>query len=121
MPQIQFLAETYASQIFWTLLTFGFVFFVIGLGMRNHAVKSGFGKARACVVGEFANDPGFTAIDDHVGDDLGQVRPPGNGEQMVLPLCLGDLDRSLAAAQLIVGRSGQDPSQIVQHARVLGL
>lgn len=33
MPQIAQLAETYSSQIFWLLLTFGFVFFVIGLGM----------------------------------------------------------------------------------------
>jgi len=33
MPQIAQLASTYASQIFWLLLTFGFVFFVIGLGM----------------------------------------------------------------------------------------
>lgn len=33
MPQIAQIAETYASQIFWLLVTFGFVFFVIGLGM----------------------------------------------------------------------------------------
>lgn len=33
MPQISQIAATYASQIFWLLLTFGFVFFVIGLGM----------------------------------------------------------------------------------------
>lgn len=33
MPQIAQLAETYASQIFWLLVTFGAVFFVIGLGM----------------------------------------------------------------------------------------
>ena len=33
MPQIAQLGETYASQIFWILLIFGFVFFVIGKGM----------------------------------------------------------------------------------------
>ena len=33
MPQIAQLAETYASQIFWMLLFFGFVFFVVGRGM----------------------------------------------------------------------------------------
>ncbi|CAH0353420.1 MAG: ATPase [Sphingobium sp.] len=33
MPQIAQIAETYASQIFWLLVTFGFVFFVIGLDM----------------------------------------------------------------------------------------
>jgi F-type H+-transporting ATPase subunit b len=33
MPQIAQLAETFASQIFWMLVFFGFVFFVIGRGM----------------------------------------------------------------------------------------
>ncbi|MEO6092878.1 MAG: ATPase [Novosphingobium sp.] len=33
MPQIAQLSETYASQVFWILLIFGFVFFVIGRGM----------------------------------------------------------------------------------------
>lgn len=33
MPQIAQIADTYSSQIFWLLLTFGFVFFVVGLGM----------------------------------------------------------------------------------------
>ena len=33
MPQIAQIADTYSSQIFWLLLTFGVVFFVIGLGM----------------------------------------------------------------------------------------
>ena len=33
MPQISQLAATYASQIFWMLVFFGFIFFVIGRGM----------------------------------------------------------------------------------------
>lgn len=33
MPQIAQLAETYASQVFWLLIFFGFTFFVIGMGM----------------------------------------------------------------------------------------
>ncbi len=33
MPQISQVLEIYASQIFWLLLTFGFVFIVVGLGM----------------------------------------------------------------------------------------
>lgn len=33
MPQIAQLAETYASQIFWLLIFFGFTFFVVGRGM----------------------------------------------------------------------------------------
>lgn len=33
MPQIAQLGETYASQIFWVLLIFGFIFLVVGRGM----------------------------------------------------------------------------------------
>ena len=33
MPQIEQLAATYSSQVFWLLLIFGLVFFVIGKGM----------------------------------------------------------------------------------------
>jgi len=33
MPQIAQLAETYASQVFWMLVFFGFIFFFIGKGM----------------------------------------------------------------------------------------
>lgn len=33
MPQIEQLAATYSSQIFWILVFFGFTFFVIGRGM----------------------------------------------------------------------------------------
>jgi F-type H+-transporting ATPase subunit b len=33
MPQIEQVAATYASQIFWLLLTFGLVFLVVGLGI----------------------------------------------------------------------------------------
>lgn len=33
MPQIAQLSETYASQVFWLLIFFGFIFFVIGNGM----------------------------------------------------------------------------------------
>jgi len=40
MPQIAQLAQTYASQIFWMLLVFGFVFFVIGRGMTPKVLKT---------------------------------------------------------------------------------
>ncbi|CAN5169536.1 F0F1 ATP synthase subunit B' [soil metagenome] len=33
MPQIAQLSHVWSSQIFWMLVTFGFVFFVVGLGM----------------------------------------------------------------------------------------
>ncbi|WP_298672737.1 ATPase [uncultured Sphingomonas sp.] len=40
MPQISQLAETYASQIFWLLLTFGIIFFVVGRGMLPKVQKT---------------------------------------------------------------------------------
>ncbi len=40
MPQISQLAATYASQIFWLLLTFGIVFFVVGRGMLPKVQKT---------------------------------------------------------------------------------
>lgn len=33
MPQIEQLSATFASQLFWLVVTFGFVFVVVGLGM----------------------------------------------------------------------------------------
>ena len=33
MPQLEQIASTYGSQIFWLLVTFGLIFFVVGLGM----------------------------------------------------------------------------------------
>ena len=33
MPQIEQLASTYTSQIFWLLVFFGLVFFIVGRGM----------------------------------------------------------------------------------------
>lgn len=33
MPQIDQMAEIWSSQLFWLLITFGFVFFVVGKGM----------------------------------------------------------------------------------------
>lgn len=33
MPQLDQIASTYGSQIFWLLVTFGLIFFTVGLGM----------------------------------------------------------------------------------------
>ena len=40
MPQISQLAETFASQLFWLLVTFGFVFFVVGKGMLPRVLST---------------------------------------------------------------------------------
>ena len=40
MPQIAQLAETYGSQIFWLLITFGLVYFVVGRVMARRVVDT---------------------------------------------------------------------------------
>lgn len=40
MPQIEQLAATYGSQIFWLLVTFGIVYLVIGRGMASKVVNT---------------------------------------------------------------------------------
>ncbi len=40
MPQIEQLAATYGSQIFWLLVTFGIVYLVIGRGMASKVVST---------------------------------------------------------------------------------
>ena len=57
MPQIAQLSQTYASQVFWILLIFGFIFFVIGRGMvpkvmatvetRDHQIASDLAAAES--------------------------------------------------------------------------
>jgi F-type H+-transporting ATPase subunit b len=40
MPQIAQLAETYGSQIFWLLITFGLVYFIVGRVMARRVVDT---------------------------------------------------------------------------------
>ena len=40
MPQIAQILETWSSQIFWLLVTFGFVFFVVGRGMVPRVMET---------------------------------------------------------------------------------
>lgn len=40
MPQIAQMAEIWSSQLFWLLITFGFVFFVIGKGMLPKVMET---------------------------------------------------------------------------------
>ena len=47
MPQISQLAATYASQIFWLLVTFGLVFFIVGRGMLPKVQKTIDGRDRS--------------------------------------------------------------------------
>lgn len=68
MPQIAQLAATYSSQIFWLLLTFGFVFFVVGLGMVPK-IQSTIGARDAKIADDLARAKAAFARADEIEED----------------------------------------------------
>ncbi len=63
MPQIAQLAETFAGQIFWSLLFFGFIFFVIGRGMVPKVMATVESRDRQIATDLAAADAARTAAD----------------------------------------------------------
>jgi F-type H+-transporting ATPase subunit b len=90
MPQIAQLAETYASQIFWMLLFFGFIFFVIGRGMvpkvlatvdaRDHQIASDLAAAEAARAAANAEDEAWRAESDRQRGDAQALVAKAKGE-----------------------------------------
>ena len=68
---------------------------VVVSGARDDAGIAGFREPRAGIVGEPPDHPNFAAVDDHVGDLLGQMGAAGNGEQVILSLGAGDLEQGV--------------------------
>ena len=68
MPQISQLAATYASQIFWLLLTFGIVFVVIGLGMVPK-IQANVDQRDQTVAGDLAAAEAARAAADRAEDE----------------------------------------------------
>ena len=68
MPQISQLAETYVSQIFWLLVTFGFVFFVVGKLMVPR-VLSTIDQRDQSVAGDLAAAEGARAAADQAEEN----------------------------------------------------
>ena len=68
MPQISQLAETYVSQIFWLLVTFGFVFFVVGK-LKVPRVLSTIDQRDQSVAGDLAAAEAARAAADQVEED----------------------------------------------------
>lgn len=87
MPQIAQIAATYSSQIFWLLLTFGLVFFVVGLGMVP--------KIQSTV----------DARDGKIADDLAQAKAAfAKGDELEADYRAKE-NASRAAAQQIVAEA----------------
>ena len=68
MPQIAQLAATYSSQIFWLLLTFGLLFFVVGMGMVPK-VQSTVDSRNAKIADDLARAKAAFARADEIEED----------------------------------------------------
>lgn len=78
MPQISQLAATYASQIFWLLLTFGLVFFTVGLGLLPKVQSTIDGRDRSIADDLAAAQAARTAADE--GEAAWRTRDAANRE-----------------------------------------
>jgi F-type H+-transporting ATPase subunit b len=68
MPQIEQLAATYGSQIFWLLLTFGIVYLVIGRGMATKVQATVEGRDQA-VAADLASAEAARAAADRAEEE----------------------------------------------------
>ena len=92
---------------------------VVGFGVGDHAGIAGFGKPRGRVFRQPADDPGFAALDDHVGDRFGQIVPRRDREQMILSLDAGDLDQRFGAEAVGVGQHVAGDRNLVVPCQIL--
>lgn len=98
MPQIAQIAATYSSQIFWLLLTFGLVFFVIGLGMVP--------KVQSTV----------DARDGKIADDLAQAKAAfAKGDELEADYRAKE-NESRAAAQQVVAEAKAQGAKATEKA-----
>ena len=99
MPQISQAFEIYASQIFWLLLTFGFVFFVVGRGMVpkiNATVESRDNK----IAGDLAAARAAQDEADRIEDDYRAKQNEVRAEAQKITLAAKDKGAKEAEAQL---------------------
>ena len=99
MPQISQAFEIYASQIFWLLLTFGFIFFVVGRGMVpkiNATVESRDNK----IAGDLAAARAAQDEADRIEDDYRAKQNEVRAEAQKITLAAKDKGAKEAEAQL---------------------
>lgn len=87
MPQISQIAATYASQLFWLLLTFGVTFFVIGLGM--------YPKVQGTAI----------ARDKKISDDLAEAKAANEAADVLEEKYRVKSNEDRAAAQALVAET----------------
>ena len=104
MPQISQAFEIYASQIFWLLLTFGFIFFVVGRGMVpkiNATVESRDNK----IAGDLAAARAAQDEADRIEDDYRAKQNEVRAEAQKITLAAKDKGAKEAEVQLATADS----------------
>lgn len=97
MPQIAQLGETYASQIFWILLIFGFVFFVIGKGMVPKVMET------------------VSLRDKQIADDLNAAEKAREQADAEEEAWRKRENENRANAQAIVAKAKADAAKATEH------
>lgn len=114
MPQIEQLAATYGSQIFWLLVTFGLVYFLVGramapkivetVDMRDRIVAEDLARAEAARRAADAAEEDWrvqeNAARDRAKKRLGEARKAGaHASEQRLAAANGELDARVAEAE----------------------
>lgn len=133
MPQISQLAATYASQIFWLLLTFGITFFVVGLYMypriqgtaraRDDKIKGDLEEARkADLAAEEAEEAYRVKINKDRADAqqlVAEAKAQAAGDmERKMAAADADLDRKLDAAMSDIATQKQAAMADVESAAI---
>jgi hypothetical protein len=92
---------------------------VVVSGARDDAGIAGLREPGAGIVGEPPDHPHFAAVDDHVGDLLGQMGAAGNGEQVILSLGAGDLEQGVGGDAARMGEHLAGDRDLVVLGQVL--
>lgn len=90
MPQIAQLADTYASQVFWLLVFFGFTFFVIGRGMVPKVMDT------------------VAMRDQHIADDLAAAQAARDAADEREEACRLRNNQNHAEAQGLIAQARAD-------------
>ena len=113
MPQISQLAATWASQLFWLVLTFGIVFFVVGRGMLPKVQKTIDGRDRS-IAADLAAASAARDEADKVEADW-RVRDQANREA-AQALIADARQRAAKASEETLTAAGADQAQRIASA-----
>lgn len=125
MPQIAQLAATYSSQIFWLLVTFGFVFVVVGLGMvpkvqstmdaRTKKIADDLAAAKASFAHADALEEDWRARENEIRAEAQAIVAEAKGKAAL------DTEAKLAEADRAIGEKVAAAEAVIAKARISAL